>query len=177
MFIVHFLGDIHQPLHTENMERGGNLINVCFDGQCSDMNLHSVWDTEIPVKHVGMRHHGKPAQEKEAAAKWAKALHGSNQVKGLTTEKECRDLETAQDCALVWATEANSWVCKYVLKNLTDQDLGGQYFDDAAPIVDELIGKAGLRLGAWLNALAAAQSSHADFVLQKPGWFPAKEEV
>jgi hypothetical protein len=31
MFLVHFLGDIHLPLHTENMDRGGSQIPACFD--------------------------------------------------------------------------------------------------------------------------------------------------
>jgi hypothetical protein len=54
------------------------------------------------------------------------------------------------------------------LSQLTDQDLGGQYFDDAVPIVDDLIGKAGLLLGAWLNALAAARSKAARFICPGP---------
>jgi S1/P1 Nuclease len=43
-FLVHFIGDLHQPLHTGRPEdRGGNDINVkWFNVQ---MNLHSVWDT------------------------------------------------------------------------------------------------------------------------------------
>lgn len=44
--LVHFIGDIGQPLHCENLEVGGNNIDVEFDGE--DTNLHSVWDTEIP---------------------------------------------------------------------------------------------------------------------------------
>jgi len=31
-FIVHFLGDIHQPLHDEGLDRGGNSIQVLFSG-------------------------------------------------------------------------------------------------------------------------------------------------
>ena len=44
-FVLHFLGDIHQPLHTEALDRGGNGIKVCFDSACSKENLHSTWDT------------------------------------------------------------------------------------------------------------------------------------
>jgi hypothetical protein len=39
-WIVHFVGDIHQPLHDENLEIGGNNINVTFDGTAR--NLHSI---------------------------------------------------------------------------------------------------------------------------------------
>jgi hypothetical protein len=45
-FLVHLVGDIHQPLHTGHAEdRGGNSINVKFFGKPT--NLHSLWDTEL----------------------------------------------------------------------------------------------------------------------------------
>jgi hypothetical protein len=40
-FIVHFVGDVAQPLHDEALDVGGNDIDVTFDG-FSD-NLHSDW--------------------------------------------------------------------------------------------------------------------------------------
>jgi hypothetical protein len=45
-FLVHFVGDIHQPLHVgRRADRGGNGILVTFFDQPS--NLHAVWDSEI----------------------------------------------------------------------------------------------------------------------------------
>jgi hypothetical protein len=47
-----------------------------------------------------------------------------------------------------------------VLKDDVDgvegRDLSGDYYDGAVPIVDELVSKAGARLGAWINALSAS---------------------
>ncbi len=40
-FIVHFIGDVHQPLHDEALELGGNDIDVTFAG--SSTNLHAIW--------------------------------------------------------------------------------------------------------------------------------------
>lgn len=37
-FIIHFLGDIHQPLHVEGLDRGGNDISVTFGR--AHTNLH-----------------------------------------------------------------------------------------------------------------------------------------
>jgi len=49
MFIVHFMGDIHQPLHVGRpSDRGGNDIKIIFDGQ--NMNLHSLWDSGMISK-------------------------------------------------------------------------------------------------------------------------------
>lgn len=60
-FLVHFMGDLHMPLHLAGRERGGNGIHVLFDGrhtsECpliypssspllsnSHIDLHSLWD-------------------------------------------------------------------------------------------------------------------------------------
>lgn len=45
-FIIHIVGDLHQPLHVGNgSDRGGNDLRVTFDGRSS--NLHSVWDSAL----------------------------------------------------------------------------------------------------------------------------------
>lgn len=45
-FLVHFVGDVHQPLHVGRAEdMGGNSIKVLWFGE--DSNLHSVWDTGL----------------------------------------------------------------------------------------------------------------------------------
>src|SRR5580700_268916 len=46
MFLVHFIGDMHQPLHSsDNQDRGGNSVRVVFFGR--QTNLHSVWDSGL----------------------------------------------------------------------------------------------------------------------------------
>ena len=168
-FLMHFIGDIHQPLHTENEARGGNSIPVLFEE--SHKNLHGIWDTEIPVKHNG----GPHRDERALAAAWADRLFkGQSDVAGQGRHAEqlhinspvgiqedtthCVDVTRSEECALEWAGEANSWICKYVLKDdveaVKDKELSGDYYEGAVPIVDELIAKAGVRLAAWLNGLA-----------------------
>lgn len=45
-FVVHFAGDIHQPLHAGYRDdRGGNRYQVQFEGEGS--NLHRVWDSGL----------------------------------------------------------------------------------------------------------------------------------
>ena len=45
-FLVHLVGDLHQPLHMGRKEdKGGNKINVKWFGKNS--NLHRVWDSEM----------------------------------------------------------------------------------------------------------------------------------
>lgn len=45
-FVVHFVGDIHQPLHAGYADdKGGNLFQVYYVGRGS--NLHALWDGGI----------------------------------------------------------------------------------------------------------------------------------
>jgi hypothetical protein len=49
-FVLHFVGDIHQPLHSSDHEdRGGNEIKVMADGitHHSRDELHGYWDTQF----------------------------------------------------------------------------------------------------------------------------------
>jgi len=45
-FLLHFLGDIHQPLHSAtNADAGGNCVDV--SGFSGSSQLHSVWDAAL----------------------------------------------------------------------------------------------------------------------------------
>jgi hypothetical protein len=45
-FLVHFVGDIHQPLHASyRPDRGGNQFQVRYHGQGT--NLHAIWDSRV----------------------------------------------------------------------------------------------------------------------------------
>jgi hypothetical protein len=48
---VQFIGDVHQPLHDEALDVGGNTIPVTYDGATT--NLHSIWDTEMLEQLTG----------------------------------------------------------------------------------------------------------------------------
>jgi nuclease S1 len=46
-FLLHFLGDMHQPLHdVDNHDKGGNCVLVSLGGP-RQVNLHSYWDTVV----------------------------------------------------------------------------------------------------------------------------------
>ncbi len=45
-FLVHFVGDVHQPLHVGRRgDQGGNTVKVTWFG--AGTNLHQVWDEKI----------------------------------------------------------------------------------------------------------------------------------
>lgn len=46
-FLLHFVGDLHQPLHAaDNHDRGGNCAPLALGGPRT-VNLHSYWDTVL----------------------------------------------------------------------------------------------------------------------------------
>ena len=51
-FLIHFVGDLHHPLHaTDNHDRGGNEVRVVLSGKRK--NLHAVWDTDVVEAATG----------------------------------------------------------------------------------------------------------------------------
>jgi hypothetical protein len=122
-------------------------------------------------------------EEKPAAVKWAAEL--AERVKlssslsaseglelGLSLADECTDFEDLNRCGIEWATESNALVCKYVLAPglswVKENDLGrGEYYEAAAPVVDLQIARAGVRLAAWINAIAAALATDEEGVAKE----------
>ncbi|UPK91392.1 hypothetical protein LCI18_002327 [Fusarium solani-melongenae] len=152
-FVVHFVGDLHQPLHNENVEKGGNGLFVRFDGR--HFNLHHVWDSSIAEKLLGGLH-GDPF---ELAGNWARQLAVEITDGRFAEEKETwlKDLNFNDpvSTALAWSREANALVCTHVLPEgaaaIVGQELGGEYFEKAAPVIERQVALAGYRMAAWLD--------------------------
>lgn len=155
-FVIHFVGDIHQPLHDEDVSRGGNGIHVKFDG--AELNLHHVWDTSIPEKIVGGVR-GRPYDE---ARRWADQLTKDIRVGKFKTASHNWlvgvNLTDPKETTLGWAREGNAYVCSTVLPEgaaaIAGQELGAEYYTKAAPVVEIQIARAGYRLATWLDLIA-----------------------
>jgi hypothetical protein len=144
-------------LHIEGAFHGGNDIPVTFEGQ--NVSLHFVWDVSMPQKLTK----SNESTEKAAAVVWAEKLFdmASNQV--LDDESA---LTSFQASALSFAMETNQWVCKYVVKqgfaSLKSNELSGDYYEGAVPIIEDLLSKAGRRLASCINLIAASEHGGAD---------------
>ena len=60
-YVVHFIGDLHQPFHALGVGRGGNDVKVRVFGQANcgndparpiPCNLHSVWDSRLIARRA-----------------------------------------------------------------------------------------------------------------------------
>ena len=153
---MHFLGDITQPLHDEAEAFGGNGINITWNGEIR--RLHGAWDDQMVERDAG-------GSGSVIIAQYAELLTEKIQTGGFGDVRkwvECVDVTTPERCALRWATDANWWNCEFVLKSdVRGMELNGTYFEGARGIIKTQIAKGGLRLGYFLNELAAADAGTA----------------
>lgn len=69
--LVHFVGDLHQPMHIGQREdKGGNTIQVQWFGQGT--NLHAVWDTKMieewNMSYIELANNAKDLSKKQIEA-------------------------------------------------------------------------------------------------------------
>ena len=109
-FVVHFVGDIHQPLHNENVAYGGNGIPVRWKGD--HYNLHHVWDSSIAEKWIGGRHGDPYVQAKAWADKLADGITSGQYADAAKAQwLNGTDLDDPIGTAMTWVREGNSYVC------------------------------------------------------------------
>jgi len=153
-FIIHFIGDLHQPLHDEAIDVGGNTINVTYDGE--DTNLHHIWDTEI----VESLADGQDAEE--FAKNLTSAINAGEYGWDASSWLSGASLNATEASAIVWATEANAYVCSDVLAagvdGVEEGDLSKSYYQTHSDVARIQIARAGYRLGAWLNLIYTGQT-------------------
>lgn len=144
-FLVHFLADLHQPLHVGLAEdRGGNMIKVKWFK--TETNLHSVWDEEIIdfeklsfTEYTKYLNHFSPAEIKD----WQKGQYVN------------------------WAAESQE-LRPQVYDMPESKNLSYEYGYKAKPIVEQRLRQAGIRLAHVLNVIFAQEKLQtADFEIRK----------
>jgi hypothetical protein len=137
-FLVHLIGDLHQPFHALGVERGGNGIPVSVfgsptcgypDGTRFSCNLHALWDSEL-IAHR-KRRDGAYAAELErliTARRWTAPAGGS---------------------AAEWAMESHALAKAALLPARGEADEA--YYKAHIAQVDERLARGGLRLARVLN--------------------------
>ena len=173
-FVIHFVGDVHQPLHaTTNNDQGGNCVPVAFfdiqpklrnpQTESYAPNLHGVWDTNI----LGKATTGKTVEQvaaeldKSFSKKIAHWQKGAPNIDAWAlesyrlAEKDAYGklpahipAETPQPVATCADDDHISTRMLNLNERLTDS-----YQNMAVPIVRERLAQAGARLALLLNQL------------------------
>lgn len=140
-FVLHFVGDVHQPLHAGRLaDLGGNHISVHFFGNerapQGRTNLHTVWDSEI-LRHAGQM--------------WPSAAEVLNAEVTSEQARAWRSLDV-----IAWANESYRLCEDFVYARLPEGGrIGDVYYRQALAYTDVQLQKAGVRLAFLLNRLAA----------------------
>jgi len=157
--LIHFLGDIHQPLHcVTNADRGGNCVTVEL---VTSKNLHSAWDTDLvkevesgstveaTAEQLNEDFQGNPSKDKfdwrsgtaDDIARESRGLAESEIYIPLSIPKEPCQVETPS--------------CSHAPQSVQDLhvNLDPGYTDSASGVVRAQLTKAGLRLANLLNSM------------------------
>jgi len=150
IYLTHFVGDIHQPLHCTTglldngtSDRGGNGIIVTIPKSVNlgsqqvqkHPNLHGIWDTTIlAIRGLSINDYADHLLNDTLAGRDPDTLNGGSPVD--------------------WANESHTIAHQVYKKN--GDTLDQQYFDDNQQVVDERLLKGGLRLAKVIeDALGA----------------------
>ena len=129
-FVVHFVGDVHQPLHAgRGDDRGGNDYQVNWNGKGS--NMHSLWDSSL-LRSLDL--------DEDAWLARLQALPAS--VPASPLPADAPRLWAEQSCRLVDAPGF------YPRGHVIEQ----AYVDAHLPLAEQQLRLAGDRLAAVLNA-------------------------
>jgi hypothetical protein len=173
-FIIHFVGDLHQPLHAiSNNDRGGNCVPLKYfrrkphvKNNSYTPNLHQIWDTAIPERDI----------EGADAAEFAGALEGKfvssfpawqrggMQLEKWAWESHHHAVHTAYgalgtpipkepEVAVNSCADDNNIGQRMLHKHIM---VGPTYQKRAEAVVEERLAQAGIRLAMILNDAANA---------------------
>ncbi len=162
-YIIHFVGDLHQPLHAEdNADRGGNCTSLAFFSEDRPSNLHAIWDFKLIEHELALNRQSQPrfaaALDERFSQHWAEWGQPKIDVVAWTWEshKIARDtayaalnppiplerVDSQTDCS----TERDRVAAEHIA-------IGSAYDDAAEPVIEEQLAKAGYRLAALLNQI------------------------
>ena len=129
-FMVHFVGDLHQPMHISRAEdKGGNTIQVRYD--MKGTNLHSLWDSKL-IEHQSISY-VQLANNYDVAT--------PNEIK-----------EWQADDILKWIYESYQISSQLYTEIENSTTIDDQYYNLHLPIIQQRLEKAGIRLAGILNS-------------------------
>ncbi|MFL6849034.1 MAG: S1/P1 nuclease [Sphingomicrobium sp.] len=147
-FVVHLVGDLHQPLHVGKCcDKGGNDVKVAWFGKST--NLHAVWDSALVDD--------EQLSFTELAAKLERHIGDADVVGWWDVNPRDWISESAQYREQIYANipppKKAEGKPKKGEKPLPDLSYG--YVYKFNPLVERRLQQAGVRLAAYLNDIYA----------------------
>jgi hypothetical protein len=128
--LVHFVGDLHQPMHAgRGADRGGNDIQVQWFNEGT--NLHRLWDTNL-LETYGMSFYEL-----------------GDELDRSTTKRERKKIQ--QGDVVSWLEESHVWAKEIYNSVEVGERLSYEYAYQYNTVVFERLRKGGFRLAKVLN--------------------------
>ena len=142
-FLLHFVGDMHQPLHSaDHHDSGGNAVPVLYGSITSPVNLHSYWDGHL-VQELGHDPRAAGATLNGAITSAQAGAWSAGSTASWAEETFAQAKAVAYDFAGATPfTDSNG---------VTGEKLDATYDERALPLVREQLSKAGVRLAVVIN--------------------------
>ena len=139
-FVLHFVGDVHQPLHAaDHNDQGGNKVLVLYAGRTVGTAMHGFWDTEV-VKRLG---HDPAVVANTLDQKFAGQCSGWMAGGPADWAQESSDWRATRRTSL----DSRCWTATASRPS----SLSSQYQAQALAVAGEQLAKAGCRLAMVLN--------------------------
>jgi S1/P1 Nuclease len=139
-FLIHFVGDLHQPLHAaDHHDRGGNCISLS-PPQGAQTNLHAYWDVSV-VNGLG-----------QAAAQIAEQLDAHLSAADIKDWSRGTPQSWAIDTFAVGRRDAYALPSRPTCQSGGSVALSPAYLGQAEKDAATQLQKAAIRLAAVLNA-------------------------
>jgi len=165
-FLIHFVGDIHQPLHAAtNGDRGGNCVPLlhplAHGGGSETRELHAAWD----VDEVSAVLAKLGSESATATTLFQRFKNGAQVPPGTIVDwaREANDLARSDiyQKLMIPSHSAPPGVCA---TGIAKVDVTTVYLDGNVADVEQRLMRAGIRLAALLNDICAGAGCQA-----KPG--------
>jgi len=148
-FLVHFIQDIHQPLHvSDNNDFNGNCVQIKSPRDLPDTNLHAYWDVSV-VRSLG-------SDPTEIAARLSANI-GAAEADAWTTE--ARTSADAKSWISAWTRESHGLAVQ-VYGRMSNKpgcqpsgELSADYASAAQRLTELQLQKSGVRVAFVLNRL------------------------
>jgi hypothetical protein len=145
-FVIHIVGDLHQPLHVGKCcDRGGNDVKVTWFGKPT--NLHAVWDSALVDD--------EQLSFSELAAKLERHISDKQLIAWWDINPRDWISESAEYRDSFYPTAADMPKPKKGEKVKKGQpvlpDLSYSYVYRLTPLMEQRLSQAGVRLAAYLN--------------------------
>jgi nuclease S1 len=148
-FVVHLVGDLHQPLHVGRCcDKGGNDVKVNWFGKPT--NLHAVWDSQLVDE--------EQLSFTELAAKLERHIRPQDVVMWWDSNPLDWINESAEIRETVYPTDSDMpKPSRGMTRSGEPQlpDLSYSYVYRFTPVMERRLSQAGVRLAAYLNAIFA----------------------